>query len=138
MNGRSALSGPMGWLTRDLEQMLGNGQETWLPALDIREDAERFTVEVEAPGMKQEEIEVTFSDDQLVIKGERKWEKPEGATWHRRERGYGSFERTVTFPAAVNAGKIEASFKDGVLTISLPKAEEAKPHKVQIKYLEKN
>ena len=139
MNALSIRANPLSWLTQDFQEVLENGRETWLPALDIREDAERFTVDVEAPGMQHEEIEVTFSsEDRLVIKGVSKWEKSEGTTWHRKERGYGSFERTVTFPGAVNAGKIEASFKDGILSISLPKAEETKPRKVQVKYLEKN
>jgi HSP20 family protein len=138
MNAMSMRSNPLSWLTQDFEEVLGNGRETWVPALDIREDAERFTVEVETPGLKHDDIEVTFSNDQLVIKGGRKWEKAEGTTWHRRERGYGTFERTVTFPTAVDSGKIDASFKDGVLSIALPKAEETKPHKVQVKYLEKN
>ena len=138
MSALSMRSNPLSWLTQDFEEVLGNGRETWLPALDIREDAERFTVEVEASGMKHDDIEVTFSEGQLVIKGGRKWEKAEGTTWHRQERGYGTFERTVTFPAAVDSGKIDASFKDGVLSIALPKAEEAKPHKIQVKYLEKN
>jgi HSP20 family protein len=129
--------GPLGLLShrlREFEDFLGNGGETtFQPALDIHEDAERFTVEMEVPGLKPGEIEVTFAEGQLTVKGSRAWEKKEGTVWHRRERASGSFERTVSFPVAVNGEKIDASFQDGVLSIRLPKSEEAKPRKVTVR-----
>lgn len=123
---------------REFENFLENGGEkTYLPPLDIQEDPEGYQVEIEVPGHKPEEIEVTFADGQLTVKGSRTWEKKEGSLWHRRERASGSFERTVTFPSAVNGEKIDASFQDGLLTVRLPKAEEAKPRKVMVKATEK-
>ena len=132
MNGAlSMLSDRLGWLG---QEFFGNSEVSgWVPSLDIREDADRFTVDVEVPGVKREEIDVTFSDGELRIRGERKWEKSDGVTWHRQERGVGVFTRTVQFPVPVKSDAIEASFRDGILTVSVPKAEEAKPRKVQIK-----
>lgn len=139
MNGSlSTLSNRLDWLRNEFEQALGNGQAPeFVPSLDIREDADHFMVDVEVPGLKAGDIEVTFADNEMTLKGERKWEKKEGEVWHRAERGYGAFLRKVTFPAPVNGERIEATFEDGILTVKLPKAEEAKPRKVQIQYLGK-
>lgn len=128
--------GPLSMLSnriKEFEGLFGNGEEGYLPALDLREDANAYHVEIELPGLRQENIDVSFSEGELTVKGSRAWEKSEGTTWHRRERGAGAFERTVSFTVPVNGEKIDASFKDGVLTVTLPKAEEAKPRKVTVK-----
>jgi HSP20 family protein len=105
----------------------------WTPALDLHEDKDNFLVKIELPGMKKEDIEVTMHEGSLSISGERKSEqKFEGADVYRSERYFGHFQRTVTLPAPVAADKIKAQYKDGVLTVTLPKAEEAKPKQIDV------
>ena len=105
----------------------------WTPALDIHEDKDNFIVRAELPGMKREEIDVSLHDGALSISGERKVEqKFEEAEVYRTERFFGKFQRTVSLPAAVAADKVKAQYKDGVLTITLPKTEEAKPKQIDV------
>jgi HSP20 family protein len=105
----------------------------WAPALDVLEDEENVTVKLEAAGMKAEDFDLSLQDGTLTISGERKSEseKREGESF-RSERVFGSFRRTVALPSPVTADKVNASYKDGVLTVVLPKAEEAKPKKIQV------
>jgi HSP20 family protein len=105
----------------------------WAPAVDVYEDKDTVTVKTEAPGMKKEEFEVTLHEGVLSVRGERKTEKrvTESQT-HCSERFFGRFQRSVTLPAPVNPEKITASYKDGVLTVVLPKTEEAKPKQIQV------
>lgn len=103
------------------------------PPLDLYEDKDNFVVKIELPGMKKEDIDVSLHDGSLSISGERKSEeKFEGADVYRSERFFGHFQRTITLPAAVDAGKIKAQYKDGVLAVALPKAEEAKPKQIDV------
>jgi HSP20 family protein len=105
----------------------------WLPALDVHEDKDSFSVRVELPGMKREDIEVSLHDGALVIAGERKTEKiTEGTEVHRQERFYGKFSRALTLPTAVAGDQVKAAYKDGILTVTLPKAEEAKPKQIDV------
>ncbi len=105
----------------------------WTPALDVFEDKDNFVVKAELPGMKREEIEVTLHDGSLSISGERKSEtKDENAEVYRAERYVGRFQRTVTLPATVASDKVNAQYKDGVLTVTLPKTEEAKPKQINV------
>ena len=105
----------------------------WTPALDLHEDKDNFIAKVEVPGMKKEDIEVTLHDGALSISGERKSDEEfEGAEVYRSERFFGRFQRTVTLPAPVAADKIKAQYKDGVLTVTLPKTEEAKPKQINV------
>ena len=107
--------------------------EAPFPALNAWDDADALTVEAEVPGLKREELELSVREDELSIHGERKTDHPEGATVLRHERSAGTFHRTVRLPYAVDATKIEAALKDGVLTITLPKAAELKPRKIEVK-----
>jgi len=105
------------------------------PALDVFEDKDNFVVKAELPGMKKEDIEVSLEDGSLLISGERKSEtKHEDAEVYRSERFFGRFQRTVTLPTAVAADKVNAAYKDGVLTITLPKTEEAKPKQINVSF----
>ena len=105
----------------------------WTPALDVHEDKENFIVKAELPGMKREDIDVSLHDGALSISGERKSEtKHEDAEVHRTERFFGRFQRTVALPASVAADKVKAQYKDGVLTVTLPKTEEAKPKQIDV------
>jgi len=108
--------------------------EGWTPTVDVREDKDKYIVKAELPGMKKDEIEVTLDGNMLTIYGERKQEqeKKERASY-RSERFFGRFQRTVTLPAELQNDKIEGSYKNGLLTITLPKAESAKPKQIQVK-----
>jgi HSP20 family protein len=105
----------------------------WTPALDVYEDKENFIVKAELPGMKKEDIEVSLHDGALSISGERKSEENhEDSEVYRAERFFGRFQRAVVLPAPVAADKIRAQYKDGILTVTLPKTEEAKPKKIDV------
>ena len=105
----------------------------WRPAVDVHESAGAFHFTAELPGLTKEDIEITLEESNLTLTGERKFEeKEEGESYHRVERSYGSFTRTFTLPGEVDTAKVTAEFKNGVLNISVPKTEQAKPHKVEI------
>jgi len=107
---------------------------TWSPRVDISETDDEYIVRAEVPGVSKDDIKVTIKDNVLTISGEKKQEKEaKGENFHRIERVYGSFTRTFTLPGAVKVDKVEAKFKDGVLTIKLPKVEEAKPKEIEVK-----
>jgi len=105
----------------------------WNPALDVYEDKDNFVVKAELPGMKKEEINVSLQEGTLSISGERKSEsKHEESEVCRAERYFGRFQRTVSLPAAVAADKVNAKYKDGILTVTLPKTEESKPKQIDV------
>ena len=100
----------------------------WAPALDISERKDAYLVAVELPGLKPEDLDITMEDGLLTVQGERQFtQESSEQQFHRVERRYGAFRRSITLPAHVMAEGIQASFEDGVLQILVPKAEEAKP-----------
>jgi len=104
------------------------------PALNLWEDEENLFVDAEIPGLELSELEIFVNGgDQLTIQGERKQPKGEKGTWHRQECGYGKFSRMVQLPSSVNSEKVNATYSNGVLTITLPKQEDAKPRRIQVK-----
>jgi HSP20 family protein len=106
----------------------------WAPAVDVSETPDKVVVKAEVPGMEAKDIDISLSGDVLTIKGEKKSEREEKKeNYHLVERTYGSFARSLRMPVAVNADKIEATYKKGVLTISCPKKEEVKPKAIEIK-----
>ena len=106
----------------------------WTPLVDIIEDNNEYLVKAELPELKKEEVKVNVENGQLTISGERKSEKEEkGKKFHRIERSYGSFLRSFTLPESVNADTVSAEFKDGVLSVHLPKDEKAKPKSIEVK-----
>jgi HSP20 family protein len=105
----------------------------WTPALDLYEDKDNLFVKMELPGMKREDIDVSLHEGSLSISGERKSEqKHETADVYRAERFFGRFQRTVALPTPVAADKVKAQYKDGILTVTLPKTEEAKPKQIDV------
>jgi len=119
--------GPSRRLLRPLEM-------EWAPAVDIAETADKVEIKAEVPGMDAKDIDISLTGDILTIKGEKKSEREEKKeSYHLVERSYGSFSRSLRLPTAVNADKIEASYKQGVLTITCPKKEEVKPKAIDIK-----
>ena len=106
----------------------------WAPALDISERKDAYLVNVELPGLKPEDLDITMEDGLLTIQGERHFAHDSSEQqFHRVERRYGAFRRSITLPAHAMAEGIQASFEDGVLQILLPKAEEAKPKRIQVR-----
>ncbi len=103
------------------------------PPLNVYEDEEGLTVVAELSGVTGAELEVTAKGDSLTIKGARERPEEEGREYHRRERRFGEFERSVSLPAGLDTGKVEAGVRNGLLVVRLPKAEEAKPRKIEIK-----
>ncbi len=105
---------------------------TWAPAVDVAEDTETIHVKVEVPGMDEKDLKVNFEDGLLTISGERQFERKDDRNYHRIERAYGSFTRAFSLPRTVDAAKIVANYRNGVLEIEIPKKEEAKPKQIQI------
>lgn len=106
----------------------------WTPAVDVHEDRDNIYVKAELPGMKREEIDLQLHDHTLTISGERRAEyKEEEAEVYRAERYVGRFQRSLQLPRPVDAGKVKAQYRDGILTVTLPKAEEAKPKQIDVK-----
>lgn len=104
----------------------------WTPALDLYQDNDNVVAIVELPGMRKEEIDISLHDGVLTIAGKRESSLGEREDTERTERFSGKFRRSITLPTRVDAGKVSASYKDGILTVTLPKAEEAKPKKVEV------
>ncbi len=105
----------------------------WQPMVDIVETEQAYLLHVELPGLSREDIAITLESNVLRLSGERKLDDDaQKLTFHRLERAYGTFGRSFTLPTQVAADRVEAAFKDGVLTISVPKAEQARPRKISI------
>ena len=119
---------PLAELTRTSQLLSG-----WTPALDMYEDKDNIHVRLELAGMKREDIDLSLHDGSLSISGERKCaDQPKDAEVYRSERFFGRFQRTVSLPTPVAVDKVKAQYRDGVLTITLPKAEEAKPKHIDV------
>ncbi|MFM1919726.1 MAG: hypothetical protein RLZZ303_1360 [Candidatus Hydrogenedentota bacterium] len=136
---RNAISPFLGF--RDLEerinQMMGNTAEcavgAWTPAVDLREDKEHYILEADLPGVKREDIDVSVTGNVITIKGKRDGEDwKQGDGFRSIERSYGSYQRSFRIPGGVDASKVEASYENGVLRVSLPKPENAKPRQIQV------
>ena len=109
------------------------GTRPWTPSVDIFETENELILKADLPEVKLEDIEVRVENQTLSLKGERKFEKDESTRgYHRIERNYGTFVRSFTVPASVDAERVAAEYKDGVLTVKLPKKEAAKPRQVKI------
>jgi HSP20 family protein len=108
-------------------------QGAWIPAADIFETNEAIVLKAELPGITAQDISVEVKDNTLTLKGEKKFEKEvKEENYHRVERSYGSFQRAFTLPGTIHQEKVKAKFKDGILEITLPKVEEAKPKQVKV------
>ena len=135
--------GPLGTLREEMEQLVsrafGEDVALWpseriLPSLDLAETAASVEVRMDIPGMEAKDIDIQVNGNLLTISGERKEEHEEkGKTFHRVERRVGSFSRTVTLPCPVREEAVDAQYKSGILTVKLPKTEEAKAKKITVK-----
>jgi len=114
------------------DQELTNGR-LWTPAIDVYEDKEQIVVKAELPGVRKEDVSISLTEDTLTLKGERKYEKEEKKeNYYRLEGSYGGFVRTIEIPRPVKADAVKAEFKDGVLKIVLPKADDSKTREIKI------
>jgi HSP20 family protein len=140
----TGLDSDLGRIRREMDHLFGlmrGGQvdddtfgSFWSPSVDIIEHDDAFIVEAELPGMSKDDVKTSIEGNILTIKGEKKQEQAkEGKNYHRTERVYGSFMRSFTLPTSVRTDKIEASYKNGILTVRIPKAEEAKSKSIEVK-----
>ena len=122
-------------LNRMFSEFYGGFDRAWVPAVDVYEnDDHEFVLKAELPAVKREDIAITYDNGVLTLKGERKSEvETSRDNFHRVERQHGSFTRSFALPATVDAARIHASYKDGVLTIRVPQRDEAKPKQIEIK-----
>jgi len=119
-----------------IQETEGIFDRAFSPAIDVVENADNYTVRCDLPGVDQKNLRVSVEGDVLTIKGEKKYEKKEkdkDARYYRNELWEGSFQRTLSLPAGVDANKVDAELKDGVLTVTLPKKEEHKPRQITVK-----
>ena len=106
---------------------------SWAPPVDIYETEDAIVLKAELPGIDPKDVEVRVEDNTLYLKGERNYEKEVNEqNYHRIERSYGSFARSFTLPNSISAEKVKAEYKDGLLTLTMPKREEAKPKTIKI------
>lgn len=143
----SEMQAEMGRLRGEMDRVFGrfglplagaNGRQslapTQYPAVNLWEDGDNYYAEAELPGIGMDDLEIYVNGGtQLIIKGERKEPACEQGAWHRRERGYGKFAKTLELPSPVNEESVAASLKQGVLMVTLPKREEAKPRRIEVK-----
>jgi HSP20 family protein len=105
----------------------------WIPAMDLVETADHLVLRADLPGMSEEDIEIEIKDGVLTVSGERKTEhEDKGEGYHRVERSFGRFSRSLTLPDGIDADSVNASFDRGVLEVKIPKPAETKPHRVQV------
>src|SRR6266702_950648 len=108
------------------------GDRLWVPLVDMYETKDDLHIAFEVPGVREKEVSVSITGDLVTVKGERKWGSEQtDDSYHRLERVYGKFERSVALPVPVQADKVKAAYRDGVLEIRLPKAEEVKPKEIK-------
>ena len=120
----------------EFDRVMGRAfsRDTWMPALDVKETSERFEVTVDLPGLDPKDVNVTFEDGMLTLSGKRQFqEENKGETWHRIERGFGTFARSIRLPQTADPERIEASFDKGVLKVSVLKSEQAKPRTIEVR-----
>ena len=110
-----------------------SGGTNWYPAIDVRENENEYKILAELPGMSKDDVKISVTDNIVTIRGEKKAQVEEkNENWHQMERTYGAFERSFTLGTSVDPGGVKARFESGVLTVILPKSQEARPREVRI------
>ena len=118
---------------RLFSRTFGEGAAAWTPALDVIDSKEAILLKLDLPGMRPEDVDIEVHEGVLTVKGERRFEeKVEEGQYHRLERSYGHFQRSLTLPKAVKADDITAAFENGVLEVRVPKADEVKPRRITV------
>jgi len=121
-----------GLLSQPLDAWRSGGARPGQPAVNMWEEPERFCVEMEVPGLKQDQLELAVAGGELSIRVDRPEVVEQGATYHRRERPVGTFARVIRLPSDIDGEKVDAKLADGVLTVLLPKSQAAQPRKIQV------
>lgn len=117
-----------------VDQVWGGRQESWLPAIDVFDTKDAVVLKAELAGMDPDDIQIEVEDNVLTVKGERRFEEAvDEERYYRVERRFGSFQRSLALPQGVRGEDISASYEDGILTISVPKVEEEKPKRIEVK-----
>ena len=137
-NPRQALDQLRDEMNRLFTGVLSNGASAWLPArgqpaVNVWESDDAVVAELEVPGVKSEQVDISVVENELTLKIERPQEVPTDVTFHRRERPSGAFTRVLRLPVPVDPNRVSAELREGVLTITLPKAESSKPRKIRVK-----
>jgi HSP20 family protein len=115
-------------------QESGTLTSSWLPACDVFEDKDAVKIVAEVPGVRPEDVKISLENNLLSIRGEKKQQAEEkNERVHRYERSYGTFERTFSLPSTVDPDRIAANYEHGILTVSIPKAEQARPREIPVK-----
>ncbi|MDY6904288.1 MAG: Hsp20/alpha crystallin family protein [Thermodesulfobacteriota bacterium] len=108
-------------------------ESNWVPSIDVSETENQYVVKAELPGLRKEDIDISMTDGILTLKGEKKQEKKdENENYHLTESYYGSFSRSLRLPEDASVEKVDATYNDGILTVSVPKSEQAKPKKIKV------
>lgn len=142
--GRELMAFPSDFLEMEhkFNRMFGNlfqdfgihDRSLWNPAVDVEEKDQEYVVRVELPGITKDDVQITARENTLTIRGEKKQaSEKKDSNYYRSERSYGSFERSFALPGGLKIDRIDASFKDGILEVTVPKAEEAKPKSIEVK-----
>lgn len=141
LTGRLNLWAPYSDLRREIDRLFdtfmgGDGgvmRARAFPAVNIREEGDNLYLEAELPGVARDDLDISAAGNELTLRGRRNPPKDENLVYHRQERGFGEFTRVLTLPVDIDADKIEATLREGVLTLTLPKAEAARARKIEIK-----
>jgi HSP20 family protein len=121
------------FLGRPTATAIGTGSRLWMPVVDMYETQDDLMLSFELPGVREKEISLSITGDMLTVKGERQLsEQPSSDNYLHMERVYGKFERSIRLPVPVQAGQVKATYRDGVLEVALPKAEEVRPKEIKI------
>lgn len=120
-------------IAREFSQRVGFLEHNRWPQTDVYEEKDELVVKAELPGIDEKELEVTLEGDMLTIRAEKKESTPEEATHHTRERYYGKYVRSMSLPYRINGDKVTATFENGILELRMPKADELKPRKIEVK-----
>jgi HSP20 family protein len=121
-------------LNKLVDQVMGARQESWLPAIDVFDQKDAVVLKAELAGMNPDDIHIEVEDNVLTVRGERRFEEEvDEDRYYRVERRFGSFQRSLALPQGMNAADISASYEDGILTITVPKVEEEKPKRIEVK-----
>jgi HSP20 family protein len=122
-----------GQLNRLVDSMWGGREQSWLPAVDVFDRQDAVVLKAELPGIELDDVHIEVDDNVLTLKGERRFEeRVDDERYHRVERRFGSFQRSLALPQGVKTDEIEASYEDGVLTVNVPKSEQAQPKQIPI------
>ena len=120
-------------LNRTFGSFFGERQTSWLPSVDVYDDKEEVVLKADLPGVRPDQVDVEIDENVLTVRGQRKADhETDPERFYRIERPTGPFERSIALPQGVRADNVQAAFEDGILTVRVPKAEEAKPKRIQI------